>query len=70
MLLFVFTCLWIFVLEDKVDLPQLAMPIVLADWGHMYLVGTTALIGTKHDDIGGSVRELLEMKGLILPKKL
>lgn len=61
MLLFVFSGLWVLVLEDEVDL-------VLSVGGSLqnrpsifYLVRGTALVGAEHDDIGRGVREFLRV---------
>jgi hypothetical protein len=35
-----------------------------------YLVGSTALVGTKHDDIGSAIRELLLVELLVLLEEL
>ena len=70
MLLFVFTGFGVLVLEDEMDLPLLAMLMISTNRSRMYLIGATALIGAEHDDIRGSVRELLEMKSFIFSQKL
>lgn len=36
----------------------------------MYLVGGTALIGAKHDDVGGGVGEFIGVELLVLLEKL
>ena len=69
MLLFVFTRLRVLVLEDEMNLLTLAM-LNLDRLNRTYLISTTAFIRAKHDDIRGSVRELLEMKSLVLSEKL
>jgi hypothetical protein len=35
-----------------------------------YLVGGTALVGTKHNDVWGAVGELLGVEGLVVLEKL
>lgn len=35
-----------------------------------YLVGSTTLVGTKHDHVGRSVRELVEVELLVVLEKL
>lgn len=60
MLLLVFTRLRVLVLEDEVDL-RLSAACAAAKLRSSYLVGRTALVGTKHDYVGRSVRELLGM---------
>ena len=51
MFLFVFSCLWVFVLEDEVDL-GLSVSYLLHKRSKIAdLVRGTALVGAKHDDI-------------------
>lgn len=38
--------------------------------GWSYLVGGTALVGTKHDHVGGSVRELIGAELLVVLEEL
>jgi hypothetical protein len=35
-----------------------------------YLVGSTALVGTKHDDVGRSVGELLSVESCVVLEEL
>ena len=57
--LFIFSCLWVLVLEDKVDLDLSMSDSSQTRPSIAYLVRSTALVGAKHDDIWRSVGELV-----------
>jgi hypothetical protein len=67
-LLFVLAGLGVLVLEDEMNLDLSALSAVALDL--CYLVGGAALVGAKHDDIGGGVGELLGLELLVVTKKL
>lgn len=69
MLLLVFTCLRVLVLEDEVDL-RLSAAGTLVEIRLSYLVGRTTLVRTKHDHVGRSIGELLSMQLLIVLQQL
>ena len=69
MFLLVFSGLRVLVLEDEVNLTELAK-IARCLQDSSYLIGATALVGTKHDHIGRSVGKLLEVELLVFLKKL
>ena len=53
--LFIFSCLWVLMLEDKVDLDLSMSGSSQTKPSISYLVRSTALVGAKHDDIRRSV---------------
>jgi hypothetical protein len=68
-LLLVFARLGVLVAEDEVDLWGLEkFNINLAR--HVYLVGSTAFVGTEHDDVGRGVGELFCVKSLVVLEEL
>lgn len=69
MFLLVFTSLRVLVLENKVNLTHVNTSFA-AKLTHAYLVGSTALVGAKHNHIWGGVGELLGVKLLVVLKKL
>jgi hypothetical protein len=68
-LLLVLAGLGVLVSENEVNLVLLGQ-VNLNVESCPYLVGGTALVGTKHDDIGRSVGELLGVKCLVVLEKL
>lgn len=61
MFLFVFSSLWVFVLEDEVDLALSISNFLRDEPKVVYLVRGTALVGTKHDDIRRGVGKLFSV---------
>ena len=71
MLLLVFASLWVLVSKDKVDLTIVSRDIFdgnVNSWTN--LVGGTALVGTKHDNVGRGVGELFGVKCAIVLEEL
>jgi hypothetical protein len=68
-LLLVLAGLGVLVSEDEVNLYQLEYPIEIGKC-MSYLVGSTALVGTEHDDVGGSVGELVSVERRVVLEKL
>jgi hypothetical protein len=69
-LLLVFAGLGVLVAEDEVNLELISMQFEAQECRLPYLVGSTALVGTKHDNIGSAVRELFLVELLVLLEKL
>ena len=61
MFLFVISGLWVFVLEDEVDLGYRLAICCIRDRKRVDLVRGTALVGTKHDDIRRGVGKFLRV---------
>ena len=61
MFLLIFSGLWIFVLEDEVDLDSSFSSVLTSRLKVTYFVGGTALVGAKHDDVGRGIREFLRV---------
>jgi hypothetical protein len=68
-LLLVLASFGVLVSEDEVNLVLLDH-VICQMWSNAYLVGGTALVGSKHDNVGRSVGELLSVKCLVVLKQL
>ena len=61
MFLFIFSGLWILVLEDEVDLVLSISDSLQSRPSIAYFVRGTALVGAEHDDIGRGVGKFLRV---------
>lgn len=61
MFLFIFSSLWVLVLEDEVDLVLSVSDSLQSRPSVADLVRGTALVGAEHDDIGRGVGKFLRM---------
>ena len=66
MFLFVFSSLWVFVLENEVDLDLSVSNFMLNTLKATYLVRGTALVRAKHDYIRRGVGKFFSVKSLVV----